>query len=290
MNKAKHASHVIPEELGSVLSGPDSSNVCFQRADRRSASDEIDYEDESYISDVQITNQRSQWGYRFIKRSFDIVASLCGIIILSPVFIAVAIAVKVTSKGPVIFEQKRYGKAGKPFFLYKFRTMTTNAPPDIPTREMQENISYMTSIGPFLRKRSLDELPQFFNILKGEMSVVGPRPVILQEADQIMAREQYGANNIRPGLTGWAQINGRDAVGVEAKARYDGEYCEKMSVAFDAKCFLRSWVVVVTGQGFGDAIAIEEAEEEGESLDELFAGEMRDNAESISVEQNGVSQ
>lgn len=201
---------------------------------------------------------------------------------LSPVFLVTAIAVKATSKGPIIFKQKRYGKNGVPFDLYKFRTMTIDTPSDVPSREMKENKSNMTSIGPFLRKRSIDELPQFFNILCGKMSVIGPRPVILKETDQIMAREQYGANGIRPGLTGWAQINGRDAVGVEEKARYDGEYCEKMSAVFDVKCFIRSCMVVITGDGFGDAIAIEEAEAKGESLDELFSGEMK--TESWSVE------
>lgn len=239
------------------------------------------------LKDSNPVRHNGRLGYRFIKRSFDVVASLCGIVLFSPVLIVVAIAVKMTSEGPVIFKQKRYGKAGVPFELYKFRTMTMDTPPDIPTREMQENRICMTSIGPFLRKRSLDELPQFFNILKGQMSVVGPRPVILKETDQVIAREQYGANDIRPGLTGWAQINGRDAVGVEDKARYDGEYCEKMSILFDAKCFLRSWVVVITGKGFGDAIAIEEAEEEGESLDELFAGEMSSDVQPLQIVADG---
>lgn len=217
---------------------------------------------------------KHRYGYRFVKRTFDIVASFCGIVLLSPFFLAVAIAVKATSRGPVILKQKRYGKNQIPFILYKFRTMVVDTPLDIPTREMNENRNYMTPIGPFLRKTSIDELPQFFNILSGKMSVIGPRPVILKETDQIVARDRYGANNIRPGLTGWAQVNGRDAVGVEEKAHYDGEYCERMSIVFDAKCFIHSLVVVLTGEGFGDAIVIKEAEKNGENLDELFVNEM----------------
>ena len=188
--------------------------------------------------------------FAFEKRAFDVVSSGLGLIALSPVMLAAAVAVKATSEGPVIFKQERYGKDNVPFTCYKFRSMKVDTPSDVPTSQMNENPNVMTPVGGFLRKTSIDELPQLFNIFKGDMSVIGPRPMILAERDQIEERERYGATDIKPGLTGWAQVNGRDNVNVEDKARLDGEYRKAMSPSFDAKIFLKSIEVVVTREGY----------------------------------------
>lgn len=196
--------------------------------------------------------------FRAFKRIFDIASACLGLVLLSPLLLGTALAVKATSPGPVIFKQERYGRDKKPFVCFKFRSMMADTPADVPTRVMHENQSVMTPIGATLRKTSIDELPQLVNIVKGDMSVVGPRPMILVEYDQIQARDRYGANDIRPGLTGWAQVNGRDGVTVEQKARLDGEYRQSMGLMMDARVFLRS-IVVVLGR-FGYAEAEEETE------------------------------
>lgn len=187
------------------------------------------------------------------KRTFDVAAAVAGMVVLSPLLLATAIAVKATSPGPVIFQQKRYGKNEVPFTCYKFRTMKIDTPPNVPTRVMREDKAVMTPIGATLRKTSIDELPQLVNIVKGDMSVIGPRPMILAEYEQIEARARYGANDIRPGLTGWAQINGRDAVTVEEKARLDGEYRRNMGFRLDARIFFRSFAVVLGRFGYAES-------------------------------------
>ena len=197
--------------------------------------------------------------FRAAKRFFDIAASVVGMVALSPLLLATAIAVKTTSQGPVIFKQKRYGKDRVPFTCYKFRTMKIDTPPNVPTRVMREDKAVMTPIGAMLRKTSIDELPQLVNIVKGDMSIVGPRPMILAEYDQIQARDRYGANDIRPGLTGWAQVNGRDGVTVEEKARLDGEYCQRMGLAMDARVLLQSIVVVLGRLGYAESEPKEES-------------------------------
>lgn len=189
-------------------------------------------------------------GYLALKRVFDVTSAGLGLVALSPLLLGTAVAVRATSEGPVIFKQERYGKDNVPFTCYKFRSMTVDTPSDVPTALMNENPVVMTPIGSFLRKTSIDELPQLLNIVKGDMSVVGPRPMILAEKEQIEARERYDATSIRPGLTGWAQVNGRDAVSVEEKARLDGEYRSKMSLAMDAKIFMKSIGVVLTRAGY----------------------------------------
>ena len=196
--------------------------------------------------------------FRATKRAFDIVSATLGLAILSPLFLGVSIAVKITSPGPVIFKQERYGRGKQPFVCYKFRSMTVETPSNIPSRMMGERKSVMTPIGATLRKTSIDELPQLVNIVKGDMSVVGPRPMILAEYDQIQARDRYGANDIRPGLTGWAQVNGRDSVTVEEKARLDGEYRRNMGPAMDVNVLLRSVVVVLGRLGYGVEQKIED--------------------------------
>ena len=185
----------------------------------------------------------------YIKRMIDFILSLMGLIILSPVFIILCIWIKMDSKGPVLFKQKRYGKDKSYFNIYKFRTMRTDTPSDMPTHMLSNPEQYITKCGKFLRKTSLDELPQIINILKGEMSIIGPRPALWNQEDLIEKREQYHANDIRPGLTGWAQINGRDELEIEVKARLDGDYVKRMSFLFDLKCFLGTITSVLKSDG-----------------------------------------
>jgi O-antigen biosynthesis protein WbqP len=183
--------------------------------------------------------------YRFIKRILDVALALVGLAILSPLLLATAIAIKLDSKGPVLFKQKRIGIHKKPFQILKFRTMRIDTPKDIPTHMLENPDHWITKAGKFLRKTSLDELPQILNILKGEMSIVGPRPALWNQQDLIEEREKYGANEVPVGLTGWAQINGRDELSIEDKARLDGEYATRIGFRMDAQCFLQTiWNVL----------------------------------------------
>lgn len=172
----------------------------------------------------------------FFKRILDFTVSFIGVIILSPVFLILMLWIKLDSKGPVFFTQKRVGKNKDHFNILKFRTMRTDTPKDTPTHLLENPEKYITRSGKFLRKTSLDELPQIFNILSGHMAIVGPRPALWNQYDLVAERDCYGANDIRPGLTGWAQVNGRDELEIPIKAKFDGEYVEKMSFAFDVKC------------------------------------------------------
>lgn len=181
---------------------------------------------------------------KYIKRLLDITISGVAIVIASPFLGAIALIIKITSKGPVLFKQQRYGRHQKPFVCYKFRSMYITAPKDMPTWKLENPEEHITPVGKFLRKTSLDELPQLFNIFKGEMSLIGPRPVVLKEKKLIEAREKVGANDVRPGLTGWAQINGRDLVGTEEKAELDGRYVKRMSFLVDCKVFFKTIIYV----------------------------------------------
>lgn len=173
----------------------------------------------------------------FFKRIIDILLSLIGIVILIPLWFILSIAIFVTDPGPIFFTQKRVGKNKKIFKILKFRTMKTSTPHDMPTHLLENPEQYITKVGKFLRKTSLDELPQIFNIFIGQMSIIGPRPALWNQDDLIAERDKSGANDVRPGLTGWAQINGRDELEIADKARLDGEYVERMSFLFDCKCF-----------------------------------------------------
>lgn len=177
-----------------------------------------------------------RFGYRFVKRAFDIVSSGAGTVILSPLILGTAIAVKITSPGPVLFRQKRVGRGKRIFDIYKFRTMRVDTP-NLPSHMIDAN-DWLTPVGATLRKFSLDELPQLLNIFKGDMSVVGPRPALWSQFNLIAARDGVGANDVRPGLTGWAQINGRDEISIGDKVALDGEYVRRRSVLFDVRCFL----------------------------------------------------
>lgn len=190
--------------------------------------------------------------YPIIKRILDIIISLTGFIILSPIFLLIIIIVKLDSKGPVLFRQKRVGKGKKHFFILKFRTMTYDAPNDLPSHCMVNSDSYITKAGSFLRKYSLDELPQLLNIITGDMSIVGPRPALWNQYDLISHRDFYGANDLRPGLTGWAQINGRDELSIAQKAKLDGEYAKKISFGFDTKCFFMTFGKVLRREGIAE--------------------------------------
>ncbi|MEK5418903.1 sugar transferase [Paenibacillus sp. FSL L8-0708] len=187
--------------------------------------------------------------YVFLKQIFDFLMALIGILVLWPVFLIIAIVIKINSKGPVLFKQKRLGKNKKEFYILKFRTMRIDTPKDTPTHLLEDPDFFITSVGRFLRKTSLDELPQIINILKGEMSIVGPRPALWNQDDLIAERDKYGANDIKPGLTGWAQINGRDELAIVIKARLDGEYIQKMGIFIDLKCFFVTVLSVLKSEG-----------------------------------------
>jgi O-antigen biosynthesis protein WbqP len=161
----------------------------------------------------------------------------------------ISVLIKLGSKGPVFFKQKRIGKNKQEFYILKFRTMRTDAPKDMPTHMLQNPEVFITKTGNFLRKTSLDELPQIINILKGDMSIIGPRPALWNQYDLIAERDRYGANDIYPGLSGWAQINGRDELPIEVKAKLDGEYVERMSFGFDCRCFFGTIVSVLKHDG-----------------------------------------
>ena len=187
--------------------------------------------------------------YATVKRIIDIVFSILGLIILAPVFLIISVVIKLESKGPVIFKQKRIGRDKKNFTIYKFRTMRNDAPKDMPTHMLKNAKGCITKVGNILRKTSLDELPQLVNILKGDMSIVGPRPALWNQDDLIKERDKYNANDIRPGLTGWAQINGRDELEIQTKAKFDGEYIQKISLMFDIKIFFKTIINVFKHEG-----------------------------------------
>lgn len=193
--------------------------------------------------------------YTYAKRAGDICIATISLFLLSATLVVVAILIKVDSKGPVFFRQQRYGKNKQPFIIYKFRTMTTEAPQNCATNDLANATNYITRVGKVMRKLSIDELPQFFNVLKGEMSLVGPRPVILAEADLIAERDKYGANLCTPGITGWAQANGRDEVDIYEKARMDGEYAENQGFTMDMRCLLRTVETIVFGKGYQEGSA-----------------------------------
>ena len=185
----------------------------------------------------------------FFKRFIDIALSFIGIVVLAiPMFI-VAIIIKLDSPGPVFFKQKRVGKDKKYFTIIKFRSMPVTAPHDTPTHQLENTEQLLSKFQRFERKMSLDELPQLFNILIGDMSIIGPRPALWNQDDLIAERDKYGANGVRPGLTGLAQISGRDELEIPVKARLDGEYIEKMSFLFDCKCFFGTITAVLTHDG-----------------------------------------
>lgn len=187
--------------------------------------------------------------YLIMKRCFDFVFAFFGFVFLTPLLLILVLAIKLDSQGPIIFKQKRVGIYKTHFDILKFRTMRIDTPKDTPTHLLQDPEQWITKVGKFLRKTSLDELPQIINILKGEMSIVGPRPALWNQYDLIEERDKYGANNVPVGLTGWAQINGRDELAIEVKARYDGEYANQIGLFMDTKCFFCTFLSVLKSKG-----------------------------------------
>ncbi|MCO8291372.1 sugar transferase [Tetragenococcus halophilus] len=186
---------------------------------------------------------------KYIKRALGFFLSLIGIIILSPILLIICLAIKIDSKGPIIFKQKRVGKNKKYFNIYKFRTMKSETPKEMPTHLLNNPDAFITKVGKFLRKTSLDELPQLFNILKGDMAVIGPRPALWNQYDLIAERDKYGVNEAQPGLTGLAQISGRDELEIPVKAQIDGKYTSNISFMMDVKCFVGTILSIVKSDG-----------------------------------------
>ncbi|MBR4036806.1 MAG: sugar transferase [Oscillospiraceae bacterium] len=187
--------------------------------------------------------------YKYFKRFLDIVLSAAGLLVLSPILLIIAVAIKLDSKGPVLFKQKRVAKGKEHFQILKFRTMYADVPKDVPTHLLADPESKITKIGRFLRKSSLDELPQIWNILVGEMSIIGPRPALWNQFDLIAERDKYGANDVRPGLTGLAQVMGRDELPIDIKAKYDGEYAQNVTFTNDVKIFFKTITSVLGAKG-----------------------------------------
>ena len=187
--------------------------------------------------------------YLLIKRLADFILSLIAIIVLSPLLLILIIAIKIDSQGPIMFKQNRIGIHKRPFDILKYRTMRIDTPKDTPTHLLENPDQWITKVGGFLRKFSLDELPQIFNILKGEMSIIGPRPALWNQYDLIELRDKYRANDVPVGLTGWAQINGRDELPIETKAKLDGEYADNIGLAMDVKCFIGTIISVIKSDG-----------------------------------------
>lgn len=185
----------------------------------------------------------------FFKPLFDFILSLIGIIVLTPLWIILVIAILIDDPGPIFFTQKRVGIHKQFFKILKFRTMKVSTPHDVPTHLLENPEQYITRVGKILRKTSLDELPQIFNIFVGQMSIIGPRPALWNQDDLIEERDKYGANDVKPGLTGWAQINGRDELEIPVKAKLDGDYTQKISLAMDLKCFFGTIIKVLKHDG-----------------------------------------
>lgn len=207
---------------------------------------------EKEVKKEEITAYRLNVGqriYAFLRTVIDFLAALIGIILLSPLLVGICIAVKCDSKGPVLFKQKRVGIHKKHFYIYKFRTMYIDAPHNLPTHLLQDSEQYITRVGKFLRKTSLDELPQLFNVLFLQMSVCGPRPALYTQEDLLAERDRYGANDVKPGITGWAQVHGRDELEIEEKAYLDGYYTKHFGPVIDIKCFLKTLTSVLKHEG-----------------------------------------
>ena len=193
-----------------------------------------------HLKAVGESNHKQELYEAVIKRVLDVVLSFCGLVVLSPVFLALSIWILIDDPGPVLFTQKRVGKNKQYFKLHKFRSMKLSTPHNVPTHMLENPEQYITHSGKFMRSHSLDELPQIWDIFIGNMSVIGPRPALWNQALLTAERDKYGANDIKPGLTGWAQINGRDELEIPAKAKLDGEYAEKLGLKMDIRCFLGS--------------------------------------------------
>lgn len=220
----------------------------------------------------------------FFKRFFDIFASAIGLLLLSPVFLILALDVVIDDPGPVLFTQKRIGKNKngqiRYFRLVKFRSMKMSTPHDMPTHLLENPDQYITRVGKFLRKSSLDELPQIWNILKGDMSIIGPRPALWNQDDLYAEREKYGANDVTPGLSGWAQVNGRDELEIDVKAKFDGDYAKNVTFKMDATCFLMTIANVLHHRGVvegGTGTLVKARESMQKTIDKKDSGNEKDS-------------
>jgi O-antigen biosynthesis protein WbqP len=202
-----------------------------------------------HLEAVGDSKYRAGFYEKYIKRGLDIILSFCGLVVLSPILLGISIAIKIDDPGPVLFTQKRLGQNKKYFKLHKFRSMKMSTPHDVPTHMLEDPEQYITKVGKFLRTHSLDELPQIWDIFLGNMGFIGPRPGLWNQDLLTAERDKYGVNDVMPGLTGWAQINGRDELEIEDKARLDGEYVQNMSLAFDVKCFVLTIFSVLRSDG-----------------------------------------
>lgn len=210
---------------------------------------------EGHLEAVGIAVYHPRLYERFVKRILDVTLSFFGLVILSPIFLVIVLAIKIDDPGPVLFTQKRVGRNKQYFKLHKFRSMKMSTPHDVPTHMLSNPEQYITRVGRFMRKHSIDELPQIWDIFIGNMSVIGPRPALWNQDLLTAERDKYGANDVKPGLTGWAQINGRDELEIVDKAKLDGEYCEIIrlgglkAMGFDCRCFLNTIFSVIQGKG-----------------------------------------
>ena len=202
-----------------------------------------------HLEEVGTSDYRPGVYEKVFKRVVDVIVSFLGLIILSPVYLIVIVAILIDDPGPIFFAQKRIGKNKRFFMLHKFRSMKMSTPHDVPTHMLENPEQYITKVGKFLRKTSLDELPQIWDIFIGNMSIIGPRPALWNQDVLTAERDKYNANDVKPGLTGWAQINGRDELEIPDKARLDGEYVEKISFPFDVKCFIGTISSVAKSEG-----------------------------------------
>lgn len=216
----------------------------FDENDKENADGE-----KGHLKEIGLSEYKNSFYDKFVKRFIDKLLAFCGLVILSPIFLIIVIAIKIDDPGPVLFIQKRVGKNKQYFKLHKFRSMKMSTPHDVPTHMLDHPEQYITKVGNFLRKSSLDELPQIWDIFIGNMAIIGPRPALWNQDVLISLRDKYNANDIKPGLTGWAQINGRDELELEVKARLDGDYVEKQSFLFDLKCFFGTIFNVLRSDG-----------------------------------------
>lgn len=202
-----------------------------------------------HLKAIEDSQYKAGFYEKVVKRIIDVILSGLGLIVLSPIFLGIVLAIKVDDPGPVLFTQKRVGKNKRYFKLHKFRSMKMSTPRDVPTHMLNNPEQYITRVGRFIRRTSLDELPQIWDIFIGNMSIIGPRPALWNQDVLIAERDKYNANDVKPGLTGWAQINGRDELEIPDKAKLDGDYAKKISFPFDVKCFIKTFFSVVKSDG-----------------------------------------
>lgn len=226
--------------------------------------------------------------YLIMKRILDIIFSLLALVLLCPVFFLIICCIKIDSKGSVFFKQKRIGKNKKEFYILKFRTMKIETPQYIPTDKLNKSNNYITRVGHFLRESSLDELPQFINILKGDMTLIGPRPALYNQYDLINERDKYHVNELKPGLTGWAQVNGRDRLSTKEKAKLDGEYYLKYGVIIDLKCFFKTFYTVIMRDGYVEGAESVKVEPSKNNVKRRSINETSTNGVNSSIDDRAV--